>query len=91
MLFVKHGKEMHGKLGKALKIKFSQAGFKRFAQLNGINNCEINCGNYQPLEIHKIAPTKEWFLLPVQIANDTLGDYEVICEKGIEIHNYNEN
>jgi uncharacterized protein (UPF0332 family) len=71
---------MRGKLGRALKMRFTP----QYCKDNyGI---DISVGEYTEKEIEALAGGFSFFYIPVEVAYDVEGEYECVCENGIEIY-----
>ncbi|MGJ0846431.1 hypothetical protein ACR77J_07075 [Tissierella praeacuta] len=73
----KYGKEKWEKLGGCIKLKFTP---KKFKEQFGI---ELSCGEYSIKELEVI--TGIFSAVPVEISEDVEGNYEAVCEQGVEI------
>lgn len=77
-------KENHGQVGKALKVKMKLDTFHKFSKSNMLveNSKEISIEDLDKLGIGST--------VPIIVDKDTQGDYEVICEHGVEIRYWND-
>lgn len=69
-------KSNHGQIGRALYLRFTPEKFKEIFKYY-VNNEDINIGD--TIEIEECS-------IPIYIVDSILGDYECVCEFGIEVH-----
>jgi len=74
----KYGSEKWGRLGRVKYIRFTPEWIK--------NQCgeELECGYYSSDDFNRL--THASGICDVEIANDVEGNYECVCEDGIEIY-----
>jgi hypothetical protein len=78
----KYDKSMHGKLGKAVKLRMSPSTIAMKFRTT------MPIGNYTSEQAEQMIGGL--WAIPLEVAYDVIGDYEIVCEQGIEIHYYNE-
>lgn len=71
-------KNNHGKVGKALYVRMTKENFEE--RLNKQIPLETKQLNPDELGFYGVASS-----IPVHISDDVEGNYEVVCEQGIEI------
>lgn len=72
--------ENHGKVGEALYVKMTLDAFNTKA------GADINVPNLTQLEPEQIAQYRVTTTVPIVIDESTKGNYEVVCEHGVEIY-----
>jgi len=72
-------KSNHTKVGKASFLKFTPEKFKNMFRVATVDGKSIEIGDVYNLELCSV---------PVHILENVQGDYEVVCEFGTEIHEF---
>jgi hypothetical protein len=81
-------KSNHGQVGVALYIKFTAMKFLSItskARAEDVYDGQVFYPEDKILIEYGISSS-----VPIYIDNNTQGDYEVVCDHGVEVHEYNE-
>jgi hypothetical protein len=70
----------HGKVGEALYLKYTLENFNKSFKNN------VNYEDKTELSINELSKYGLWSAVPVLIDKNTQGNYECVCEFGVEVH-----